>query len=1014
MNNIDELKKILTCEVYTDIAKRTLYATDASAYKEMPQAVVFPENKQDIKKLILFANEKKLSLIPRGGGTSLAGQVVGNGIVVDISKNLTNILEINKEEKWVRVEPGIILTELNRQIESENLFFGPETSSGNRVTIGGMVGNNASGLHLLVYGDTRSKLISVNAILSDGSEVVFEAISKESFKQKLQQTDLEGIIYNKFYNLLKSEANQKLILDNAPSLKVKKRNTGYALENLIHTEIFGNFDQKFNIAKLIAGSEGTLAFITEVKIQLDPTPPKNKALVCVHFNNLHDSFKANLIALKHNPAAVELMDKTILNLTKDNIEQRKNRFFIKGEPEALLFVEFSNEDKSIIEQQAKDMEAEMQQYGFGYHFAVVWGAETKKVWNLRKAGLGVLSNLPGDARPVSLVEDTAVDVEVLPEYLVEFDQIMQKHKLSCVYHAHIGSGELHLRPILNLKDSKDVELFHTVALEVAHLVKKYRGSLSGEHGDGRLRGEFIPLLFGKEVYGFFKEIKQVFDPNNIFNPGKIVDTPPMNSSLRYNPDLKAPEIDTLYDFSDVGGYMRAIEKCNGSGDCRKSEFAGGTMCPSFQATRNEWNSTRARANTLREFITNSKKSNVFNHQEIYKVLDTCLSCKACKSECPSNVDITKLKAEFLEHYYKSHRIPLRTKLIANFPKMNKLMSIMPKFSNFMMNSAFGKIFAKKIGFSEKRSIPNVKKSLSRQHNSTLISSLKNGEKEDVFSASLNKSSNSLLKKEVQEGVFSASLNKSLNSPLKKGVQGDVRVYLFNDEFTNFNDSDIGLKAIMLLEKLGYKVVIPKHVESGRTYLSKGLVKNAKKIINKNTLLLKDLITDKTPLIGIEPSAILTFRDESIDLALPELKADAQKIAKNAFMFDEFIAKEIDAKRITAEQFTTESKKIKLHGHCYQKALASTESTKKMLSLPINYEVKEIKSGCCGMAGSFGYEKEHYNLSMAVGELILFPEIRKTTEEVEIAAPGTSCRHQIKDGTNRNAKHPVEILYEAVL
>ncbi len=946
-----------------------MYSTDASVYKEMPLAVVYPENKNDIINLINYCRKSNLNIIPRGGGTSLAGQVVGKGIIVDISKKYNKIIEINEQEKWALVEPGVILSDLNRMLESKNLFFGPETSSANRVTMGGMVGNNASGLHLLVYGDTRSKLLSVKALLSDATEVVFEEISQQEFRKKLLLQNTEGAIYRKIDQILSSEVNRNEIKENCPSENVKKRNTGYAIEYLMNTEIFDSQStEKFNLSKIIAGSEGTLAFITEIKIELSDLPPKNKALVCVHFNKLEDSFKANLIALKYSPAAVEIMDKTILDLTKGNIEQNKNRFFIKEDPAALMFVEFVNEDTKKITDICKEMENEMRKAGFGYHFEVVWGNDIKKVWNLRKAGLGVLSNMPGDARPVSLVEDTAVDVNVLPEYLAEFDGIMKKYNLTCVYHAHIGSGELHLRPVLNLKLKNDVELFHTVALEVAYLVKKFRGSLSGEHGDGRLRGEFLPLMFGDKVYGFFREIKNVFDPENIFNRGKIIDTPPMNSFLRYEPDKKTPEIKTYFDFSDVGGYMRAVEKCNGSADCRKSEFAGGTMCPSFQATRNEWNSTRARANTLREFISSSKKLNKFNHKEIYRILSTCLSCKACKSECPSNVDITKIKAEFLQHYYKSHIIPLRTRIIANFPVINNLLSIAPNLSNYLLKSAIGKFFARLLGFAKQRQIPEVNLSLTKS--------------------------------------YSKIQNKSKNS-----VNGTV--YLFNDEFTNYNDTDIGIKAILLLEKLGYDVKIIKHKYSGRTYLSKGLVKKAKKIINQNLLIFKDIISEKIPLIGIEPSAILTFRDESIDLAYPKLKETAKKMSKSCLLFDEFIVKEAEAGRIKPQQFTDKPKNIKIHGHCYQKALASVDTVKKMLSLPVNYQVVEIPSGCCGMAGAFGYEKENYDLSMKVGELVLFPEIRKTETETEIVASGTSCRHQIQHGTGRVAKHQIEVLFDAL-
>ena len=954
-------------KIYTDHFHKAIYATDASAYRQIPAGVAFPENENDLIVLLQKAKDEKTSLIPRGAGTSLAGQVVGSGIVVDVSKTMTKILEVNTNEQWVRVQPGVILSELNRHLFQFGLFFGPETSTANRVTLGGMVGNNACGLHSLVYGSTRDHLLEVKAVLSDGSKVVFGELSKQQFEQKLKLKSLEGDIYRKFYKILSNHQNLNLINENYPSKNLKRRNTGYALDFIANTEVFSDTSTKLNVAKLIAGSEGTLAFIYEIKLNLVHLPPKNKALVCVHFNKLQQAFYANLIALKYNPSAVELMDKKILDLTKDNIEQSKNRFFVQDEPEAILIVEFNSASKDEILERVKQMEEQMRDNSLGYAFPVIWNNNIKKVWDLRRAGLGVLSNISGDERPVSLVEDTAVDVNVLPQYLQEFDELMQKNNLSCVYHAHIGSGELHLRPLLNLKKFSDVQLFHTIGFEVAKLVKKYKGTLSGEHGDGRLRGEFIPLIYGDKIYDFFKQIKQTFDPENVFNPGKIVDTPPMNSSLRYVAKKEPPEIKTLFDFSKTGGFLRAAEKCNGSADCRKTENAGGTMCPSFQATKNEWNSTRARANTLREFITYGTKTNSLNYKEIYDILDACLSCKACKSECPSNVDITKLKAEFLQHYYDQNGVSLRSRMIANFPKLNKLMAIMPKFSSWILNTSFSKVFTSKIGFAKEREIPAVKKSLNKRYK---------------------------------------KLHNYQNYKQK--------IYLFNDEFTNLNDPDIGIKAIILLNKLGYEVIIPKHIESGRTYLSKGFVRKAKKIINKNILYLKDIISDKTPIIGIEPSAILTFRDESIDLAYPELKSDAKKIAKNSFLFDEFLANEIEAGNIKSEQFTDEAKKIKFHGHCYQKALASTDVTQKILSLPKNYVVEEIKSGCCGMAGAFGYEKEHYELSMKVGELVLFPAVRNSGVNEEIVALGTSCRHHIKHGTDKNAKHPAEILYDAVL
>ncbi|RLD39890.1 MAG: FAD-binding oxidoreductase, partial [Bacteroidetes bacterium] len=718
---------------------------------------------------------------------------------------------------------------------------------------------------------------------------------------------------------------------------------------------------------------GTLAFTTAIKLNLVDLPPTHKALVCVHFNSIKNALKANLIALNHNPVAVELMDQTILDLTKKNISQDKNRFFVEGDPDAILIVEFAEDDRSLILQKADLMENDMREAGYGYHFPLVEGKDILKVWELRKAGLGILNNMPGDAKPVAVIEDTAINPELLPDYIDDFNKILDKYNKECVYYAHIATGELHLRPILNLKDKKDIELFHTLAKETAILVKKYGGSLSGEHGDGRLRGEFIPIMVGEHNYQLFKQIKEVWDPNNIFNPGKIVDTPSMNTFLRYKPGQETKEIDTVFNFSKDQGILRATEKCNGTGACRKTEVTGGTMCPSYMVSRNESQSTRARANILREFLTNSEKDNPFNHSEIYDVMDLCLSCKACKSECPSSVDITKLKAEFLQHYYLENRIPLRTLLIANIAKVNKLGSYIPWLYNFVnQNKTLSRLTSNFIGFSTKRKFP-------------------------------------ILSNITLDSWYVKEKKKIGNKAYPNG-----KVYLFNDEFTRYNDTDVGIKAILLLSKLGYEVVIPVHLESARTYLSKGLVNKAKEIANKNIRLLKDIITNNEPLVGIEPSAILTFRDEYIDLADENLSIDAKKLASNSFLIDEFLENEIKKGKITKEQFTNEKQSIKFHGHCHQKALAGTSSTLFVLNFPSNYTATEIPSGCCGMAGSFGFEKEHYDMSMKVGELVLFPAIRESGSDTIIAAPGTSCRHQIKDGTKRNALHTVEIMYNALV
>ncbi|MFM2359208.1 MAG: hypothetical protein RLY16_1201, partial [Bacteroidota bacterium] len=921
--HLEALAGLLDGELHTGTVMRTLYATDASAYREMPLAVAIPASIADIKKLIGFATHHNTSLIPRTAGTSLAGQVVGNGIVVDVSRNFTEILELNEEEHWVRVQPGVIRDELNMFLRPYGLYFGPETSTANRAMIGGMVGNNSCGSNSVVYGSTREHLLEVKALLSDGSEVLFTDLDIDQFHEKCEEETLEGAIYKSIRTTLSNYENQQEIRAHFPKPSVERRNTGYALDMLLETAPFTVGGPTFNFCKLIAGSEGTLAFITEIKLNVSPLPPRETGLLCIHFNSIDESLRANIIAMQFKPSASELIDHYILECTKNNIQQSKNRFFVQGDPGAILVVEFCRETREEIVAITAEVEKAMREAGLGYHFPVLFGEDTKKIWTLRKAGLGLLSNLPGDEKAVPVIEDTAVDVNDLPAYIAEFNEILKNYGLSAVHYAHAGSGELHLRPIINLKTVEGNRLFRSIAEEIATLVKKYNGSLSGEHGDGRLRGEFIPQMVGDKNYRLMLDLKRTWDARNIFNPNKIVETPSMNSMLRYTPGQETPNFETIFRFHQQD-ILQHAEQCNGSGDCRKTHLSGGTMCPSYMATRNEKDTTRARANILREFLTHSKKENRFDHREIYEVMSLCLSCKACKSECPSNVDMAKLKAEFLQHYYDANGVPFRSKLIANFSTMAKIGSWVPLLYNFAVTApGISAIIKWGSGFAQKRSMPTL-------HRTTL---------------------HSWMKKHVA----------------KTSTQAGKKVYLFCDEFTNYNDTIIGQKAVLLIEKLGYQVVIPPHIESGRAWLSKGLVRHAKTIANQNIELLKDIITADTPLIGIEPSAILSFRDEYVDLANDNLLDAAHALAKNALTVEEFLAKEIEAGNIVAAQFTQAAKSIILHGHCQQKSVSSVAPTHKILSLPINYKVQTIPSGCCGMAGSFGYEKEHYELSMKIGE-----------------------------------------------
>jgi FAD/FMN-containing dehydrogenase/Fe-S oxidoreductase len=987
------LQRVFTGELYFDEspehgAQRRVYATDASVYQELPRAVAIPRTVQDLRWLIQFAREHRTTLIPRAAGTSLAGQVVGSGIVVDAAKYFTGILEVNAEERWVRVQPGVIRDDLNKYLKPHGLLFGPETSTASRAMIGGMVGNNSCGLHSIVWGATRDHLLEAKVLLADGSEAEFKPLRTWRYEAKLDDSQAtraaETRIYRELHALLADERNQTVIRENFPKPGLKRRNTGYALDALLDTAPFTPSGPDFNLCQLLAGSEGTLAFVTEVKLNLLPLPPTEVGVICVHGRSLQEVLRANQVALRHGPWASELVDKYILDFTKENPELRKNRFFIEGDPAAILMVEFFADTPEALTEKTTALIQDLQAAGLGYAYPVVTGERTYPVWDVRKAGLGLIRNLPGDTQPVNLIEDCAVDPEDLPDYIAEVQAMLQRRGLHASYYAHAGAGELHVEPMVNLKTSEGRRQFREVLAETTELVKKYGGSLSGEHGDGRLRGEFIAQRMGPEAYELFRQVKRIFDPNGLFNAGKIVDTPPMDEALRYQPDQPAPEFNTYFDFSRQENILRLTEKCSGSGDCRKTQLTGGTMCPSYMATRSEKDTTRARANALRQFLTDSpdwRAAKGTQAEEVKHVLDLCLSCKGCQTECPSSVDVSKLKAEFLQHYYDAHGVPFRARMIANFTRASRLASLAPwAYNGLMQNGLTGTLAKKLMGFAPQRSLP-------KQAPQTLRGWARN----------------------QKWTVGSGSRQKSVQGELPTAT-AHCRLFLFADEFTNYTDVELGKTVVKLLDALGYPVTIPDHLESGRTYLSKGLVKDAKRIATENVRRLSTQLGPDDVLVGIEPSAILSFRDEYPDLVPVDLRPTAERLAKQALLIDEFLAREIDAGRITKDRFTQEKRLVKLHGHCHQKALSSLVPTKKLLSLPENYAVQLIPSGCCGMAGSFGYEAEHYEVSMQIGELVLFPTVREQPAEVLIAAPGTSCRHQIKDGTGRTALHPAEILW----
>ncbi|MGJ8592890.1 MAG: FAD-binding and (Fe-S)-binding domain-containing protein [Aquaticitalea sp.] len=967
---MSQLDLKLKGELLFDDLTKAIYATDASVYRKLPLAVAYPKDKEDIKSLIAFAQQNNTSLIPRTAGTSLAGQCVGDGIVVDVSKYFTRIININEKKKTVTVQPGVVRDELNTYVKPFELFFGPNTSTSNRCMIGGMVGNNSSGTTSIQYGVTRDKVLELHTVLSDGSEVIFKDLTAEEFKQKTKLDTLEGSIYKLIYEELHSEIVQNQIKDNFPKPEIHRRNTGYAIDELLQSSVFSSGPEPFNMCKLLAGSEGTLAFTTQITLQLDDLQPETSMMVAAHFESIEQCLNSVELVMKHNLYSCEMMDKTILDCTKQNKTQYENRKFIIDDPKAILMCEvraISLEEAQMLT--VKLVEA-IQNSNLSYAFPVLIGDDIDKAVELRKAGLGLLGNMIGDEKSAACIEDTAVALPDLANYISDFTQLMKTHHQKAIYYAHAGAGELHLRPILNLKTSKGVSDFRKITTDVAILVKKYQGSMSGEHGDGIVRGEFIPLMIGEANYQILKRIKSVFDPSNIFNPGKIVDAFPMDENLRYGIDRIEPQIETLLDFSDSLGILREAEKCNGSGDCRKLPEFGGTMCPSYRATRNEKDTTRARANALREFLTNSDKANKFDHSELKEVFDLCLSCKACSTECPSSVDVASLKAEFQYQYQKTNGISLRTKLFAFNNTFNGYGSHFVGLTNFVFRNKFtASILKSAFGIAKERTLLFI--------------------------------SNKSLDNYIQTANNQVSEKNYIKS-----------VYFFNDEFTNYLDTEIGVDALLLLEALNYEVKHINHSESGRAYVSKGLLEHAKKFSNDNVNLFKSLITKETPLIGIEPSAILTFTDEYPKLA--DDKASAKQIAANTFLIEEFIQQEIKLGNIKASQFTKEAQSINFHGHCHQKAMRNQASSFDILNLPENYKVTIIPSGCCGMAGSFGYEKEHYEVSMQIGEQTLFPAVHNASAETIISANGTSCRHQIKDGTQREALHPITILRRALV
>ncbi len=968
-NALEVLGPRLKGELRLDMLHRRLYSQDASVYQDAPIGVVFPKDVDDLREIVRFAAEFEVPLIPRAAGTSLAGQCVGEGLVVDVGRHMNQILELDVEGRWVRVQPGVILDDLNRFLAPHGLFFGPDTSTASRCMIGGMAGNNSCGTHSILYGTTRDHVLEMEVVFADAVVERIGPWTHDELAARREVDDVLGVGLRELDRILTERAD--LIRESYPRPEVARRNTGYAFDETLDMAPYTGGGDPFTLTRLLCGSEGTLGLTSELKLNLVDRP-KFKNVVAVHFDSLRDALEATVAAVEHEVAAVELMDRRILDLAKGNIEQERNRFFVEGDPDAILVVEFYGATREQIEAANAALIEDFVEKGLGYAHPIVDPPDDKRVWALRKAGLGILMGVPGDVKPVTVVEDTAVAVQVLPEYIDEFAEIMERHDTACVYYAHASVGELHLRPELNIKEPGDVEKFKAIAVEVTDLVKKFGGSISGEHGDGRLRAPMLEQFFGKEIADEHVAFKRAFDPGGLFNPGKIVDAEPIDVDWRVKPGEKTPYVDTVFDWSADMGLVRAVEKCNGAGACRKRAEAGGTMCPSYMATLDEKDSTRGRANVFRQVLMeNEDPRTAMADEDLYDAMDLCVSCKGCKSECPASVDMARMKAEFLQNYHDAHGLPLGSRLMGHYGKMSRFAAWVPWLANFMLSFFLTKwLMGWFMKLAPERQLP------------------------------------AYAKKTFRKGWAKHT------TPADASERPVVGLYV--DPFTEYTEPELAWATVRVLEAHGWKVDLVPIEEDGRTYISKGMLREARAELGKGIREAAKwmALNPDAKVVGVEPSALLTFRDEAPDLVEPSLKEAAIKLGERSMLLDEFIM-EVGAAPGANDPFADAKDRgeVVLHGHCHQKAIVGTGPTVKALE-KAGYTVEVLNTGCCGMAGSFGYERDHYGLSMKIGELVLFPALRER-EGANVVAPGTSCRHQIKDGTGREAKHTAVWLDEAL-
>ncbi|MEQ1758823.1 MAG: FAD-linked oxidase C-terminal domain-containing protein [Vicinamibacterales bacterium] len=937
-------------EVRFDAVSRALYSTDASVYELHPLGVVVPRTRDALVQVVRLCAEHRCSLTMRGGGTSQAGQAIGNGLIVDTSKYLNQVLELDVAARRARVEPGIVLDELNRHLAPHRLRFAPDVSTASRATVGGMMANNSSGARSVVYGKTIDHVIEQDVVLSDGSVTQFRALTQPELDRACEGTGLEAQCYRTIRRIAVEQRDE--VGRRFP--KVLRRVGGYNLDEFVQP------DAPFNLAKLMVGSEGTLGVVLSATLNLVPLP-NAKAVLVIQFGDLLESLAAAPLILKHSPSAVEVMDRFILNHTRQNAALHAMReSFIEGDPGALLCVEFYADSAGDLPPRLAALEADLRanDFGYRYHHAAD-AAGQAKVWSLREAALGLSMAMKDDAKSLSFVEDTAVAPERLRDYIERLLALVRRHDAPAGVYAHASVGCLHVRPVINMKTASGVKTFEAIATEVADLVLEFGGALSGEHGDGLVRSPFMERMFGPALYESFREIKRTFDPNGIFNPGKIVDAPPLTSNLRYGPTYQTAPLTTHFDFDGYGSMAGAVEMCSGLGVCRKTH--DGTMCPSFMATKEETHSTRGRANVLRLAMAGRMSKADLDDHGVYKALDLCLECRACKSECPVGVDVGRFKSEFLAGYWQRHGTSLQARALGNVRSAAVWGSRLAPIANWALRSSPGRAASRALlGIDARRHLPTF---------------------------------------------ASQTLEQSVH---KAGPQDPPRqppdVILFADTFTNHYDPAIGLAALEVMRAAGMNAGLVSHGCCARPQISKGLLGEATATVSRNTARLYPHAKAGRPIVFCEPSCLSAVREDAPALLRGEDRKRAETVAAASMLFEQCMLASIERLPLT-----NGPRRILLHGHCHQKSMGLVTPAVDLLARVPGATVVNLDAGCCGMAGSFGYTEDHYDVSRAIGERRLFPAVRAASDDDVIVAGGTSCRHQLHDFTGARAVHPAVLL-----